>query len=103
MDTQDGIKQQLIDLSSHLKDIEVVTEQPAPLDWKRMRKQIETYRVFLDTFIIPELPDPEPGYKNGNGHLQATYTPRPKPEELTEAEPQTGTPFLAPVRPGSDA
>lgn len=100
MNTQDGVKQQLIDLSAHLKEIEEVIEQPAPVDWKRMRKQVETYRVFLDTFVIPELPTPEPGYKSGNGHLVATYAPRGKDDAvLTEAEAQTGTPFLAPPRP----
>lgn len=101
MNTQDGVKQQLIDLSAHLKEIEVVIEQPAPVDWKRMRKQVETYRTFLDTFVIPELPDPEPGYKSGNGHLVASYEPR-KDTVLTEAQPQTSPPFIPSQRPGSD-
>lgn len=102
MNTQDGVKQQLIDLSAHLKEIEEVIEQPAPVDWKRMRKQVETYRVFLDTFVIPELPTPEPGYKSGNGHLIASYEPR-KDLEVREATPTTGEVFAAPPRPGSDA
>ena len=93
MNIRDHTKQQVIDLSNHLAEIAARVEQPPLVDWNRIRKDIERYSIFLKTFTIPELADPEPGYKSGNGTTVATYTPRPDIEMKVE-ESSTGTPFL---------
>jgi hypothetical protein len=76
MDFTEGPKQNLSDIANRLEELTEAEQQPAPVDWARMRKDIRRYVVYMRAFVIPEVPELEPGYKSGNGLSIATYIGR---------------------------
>jgi len=82
MDFVDGPRQNLADMCDRLEELTEKEEQPAPTDWARIRKDIRRCVVFARAFMIPEVPEPEPGYKSGNGHRLASYVGRPSKADV---------------------
>ena len=82
MNLREAVKQNLIDLANHLEEMVSSTEQPAAVDWRRIKKEIDRDVLYLRDFVIPEVSDPEPGYKSGNGTTPAQYVPRPVDTEV---------------------
>lgn len=97
MNTLDDHKKQLEDLRDHLAELGN-HGPPSNVDWKEMSLALREDAIFLTEFILPKIEVPARYSSVENGHKIAQFDPAPA--VLTEAEPQTGTPFLAPPRPG---
>ncbi len=57
MNIRDTMKQQLRDLSSHLKETAALDTSQLGSEWEARKEAIYRDAVFLDTFIIPDVAD----------------------------------------------
>ncbi len=83
MNTLDHHKQHLVDLVVQLRELAAIKDQPTPQVWAKKRLEVEEAALFIESFTIPKIPDEDPGWKGGNGHL-AQYVPAPTLEVTTD-------------------
>jgi len=60
MNIRDSMKQQLLDLSAHLRETAALDISQLGSEWEGRKDALLRDAVFLDTFIIPDVAEPAP-------------------------------------------
>lgn len=89
MNIRDTMKQQLNDLSAHLRETAALDMSQLGSEWEARKKALLRDAIFLDTFVIPDVADqPDPAVRI------AEFMPPPRVDlEVKPEESGTGVPF----------
>ena len=89
MNIRDSMKQNLIDLASHLQETAALDVSQLGSEWEARREALRRDALYLTTFVIDDVPEPQTVQKI------ATFVPPERSVAMTSEDSSASVPFLA--------